>query len=372
MSHPFVTSEARVGKKPAKSTQCEFFKNKVGVIAAASSDMSAEVNSNSSHRTSSDVPYTKTAVYEAFKPLLRSLQVLGFYHCECTSNHGWQLWVSRIYCWIVTLSFAALTIMCILNLTTTTKITTDLFTLLISVVSYLLITFNGVSFILASHSRKSLTKFFICFSRLEQYGGPFIAISWLKRFLYIFCIGCWVSLITGMAFVAYLMSQNLFSVFMGSGQQQTTLMQVLFTLYLIFPTSCWIFTSCLEFSLGVIIYREILLFARSLKSKFVNGKVSAVANNNEIEKDRKRYLEMTRIIKAADNSLSVHQAAAFGCNVASICLQVYNICYYPEARSKAGAAGTYTFGLLICVVDIGVVCTSGILVTTGVCEHPAN
>lgn len=334
-----------------------------------------------SGETGISVPYTKTAVFEAFKPILRSLQVAGFYHVENneSSSTRWRLWLSRAYCWIIALGCLLLFVLNIAALRdTSSMVDTVLFTRLNNVVSLALVVVNAASFIAASHSRKALEKFFICYNRLHLYGGPYVTYKWLKMFLTAFCVGCWIALVPAMIFLSIVTtldpSYSLFAAVLEANTYSpgATFLNILFMAYI---SACWTFNACLELSLAIIIYRETTLFARALKQKYTNTANTFALNNisvaqntcSDLEQDRKRYLEITRIVKAADRSLSLHQAGAFGINVASICLQVYNICYYPDGRVKPNAAATYTFGLLLCVSDIVITCTSGILVVSGVC-----
>ncbi len=224
------------------------------------------------NRRTDVVPYNNSLVYEAFKPLLRSLLVAGFYHAEYRTDDGrWRLWLSRAYCWIVAAGFVAVLIVNILSLTATKKFDSDFFTLLTSIASYCLATLNAASFIVASHRRKALETFFTCFSRLDLYGGPYTAHSWLKTFLTICCAFCWISLVCSMAFVVFVMNQNLFSVTFGLNVHHSTALDVVSVIYMTYVVTCWIFISCMELSLAVVLYRELSLFARALKSKYVSS-----------------------------------------------------------------------------------------------------
>lgn len=373
--HPFTISDGENSDSmPPLSTSfnpAAFSKNR---------DQSSVPTGDDVREPGISVPYTKTAVFEAFKPILRSLQVAGFYHVDNneSSSTRWRLWLSRAYCWIVALGCLLLFVLNIAALRDASMVGTVLFTRLNNVVSLALVVVDAASFIAASHSRKALEKFFICYNRLHMYGGPYVTYKWLRMFLTAFCVSCWIALIPAMIFFSIVTtldpSYSLFAVVLeaktyGPG---ATFLNILFMAYI---SACWTFNACLELSLAIIIYRETTLFARALKKKYTNTANTFVLNNisvpqntcNDLEQDRKRYLEITRIVKAADRSLSLHQAGAFGINVASICLQVYNICYYPDGRVKPNAGATYTFGLLLCVSDIVITCTSGILVVSGVC-----
>lgn len=315
--------------------------------------------------------YTNSMVYKEFKPLLTSMLLCGLHHSKySTCSSTWRLWLSRLYCWAVTLSLTVVTVLNIASLRSITNVDSGLFTLLTSCSTYGLIASNAFSFILAAHHRKALEKFFTCFACLDLYGGPYVTRNWLKKFLNGTCIASWVSVGLGMVFVSLFMSQGMYSVIISPSDVQSknatsvSIAQAVSIAYMVYPVACWVFTTCLELALALVINRELSLFARTLKSKYVSGNGNFV-QSNEVEKDRRRFLEMTRIIKAADCSLAVHQVASFGFNIASICLQVYNICYYPELKENFGSY--FTFGLFMYASDVGTVYASGILVTIGVC-----
>lgn len=85
-----------------------------------------------------------------------------------------------------------------------------------------------------------------------------------------------------------------------------------------------------------------------------------------LEAERRRFLAMVRIVKAADHCLSLHHGATFGCGIANICLLLYCLIYYPALSSIPSVAGAFAFWLVMAVFDMTTVCLSGILVNSAV------
>lgn len=75
---------------------------------------------------------------------------------------------------------------------------------------------------------------------------------------------------------------------------------------------------------------------------------------------------MVRIVKAADQCLSLHHGATFGCGIAIICLLLYCLIYYPALSSIPSVAGAFAFWLVMAMFDMTTVCLSGILVNSAV------
>lgn len=73
---------------------------------------------------------------------------------------------------------------------------------------------------------------------------------------------------------------------------------------------------------------------------------------------------MTKIVTAADYTMSVHHGAAFGCDLGSICLLLYTLAYLPPPTTTVAA--TYVFFMFASFLDMAAVCVVGILVNAAV------
>ena len=312
--------------------------------------------------------YTNSPVYESSGPVLMWLRVVGFYYDkDIPVDNVVRNALHRIYCWAIALIIISVSLYNLLSLKDVKEVNLDMFLTFAGGCSYLLQTINVISFMVASHDNKALKKMFICFSDLSKFGGPYIDPSWLKKLAAVVCIMSCVGLAFAIMFITWMLANRspLAFIFPKTqiAEENILLVSILSFFFEIYIVCCWISCSLLELFLAIILYKEFVLFAKSLKKK-VNSSEEQIIQYFELE--RKRFLEMIRIVKAADRSLFLHQAACFGCNVIGLCLQLYAICYYASKIHSSAAAGFLTFGLTICVLDVAVVCTSGILITAGV------
>ena len=110
-------------------------------------------------------------------------------------------------------------------------------------------------------------------------------------------------------------------------------------------------------------HQELKLFCAFLSSKIDDNEVYS---EQSLEPERRHFLQMVNTIESADNCLSLHQSAAFACNVISICLILYSILCYPSFNSASGAMGTLAFWLFYAFADICVVITCDVLIKTEV------
>ena len=75
--------------------------------------------------------------------------------------------------------------------------------------------------------------------------------------------------------------------------------------------------------ISLFIKKECRLFRISLNNELGLLGCSGVM----FETERKRYIKMTRIVKAVDRSFSLRQAMSFGLNIINICELLYVISY---------------------------------------------
>ena len=313
--------------------------------------------------------YTNSPVYESCRPVLIWLRVVGFYYDKnIPADNVVRFTLHRIYCWAIALIIISVSLCNLLSLKDVKEVNLDMFLTFAGGCSYLLQTINVISFMVASHDSKALKKMFVCFSNLSKFGGPYIDPSWLKKLAAVCCILNCIGLAFAMTLITWMLVNRsplalIFPKTQTVAEENILWVSILSFFFMGYIVCCWISCSFLELFLGIILYKEFFLFAKSLKRK-VNSSEEQIIQYFELE--RKKFLEMIRIVKAADRSLFLHQAACFGCNVIALCLQLYAICYYASKIHSSAAAGFLTFGLTVSVLDIAVVCTSGILITAGV------
>ena len=314
------------------------------------------------------VDYTKTPLYDALRPMIYCLKIFGFHYVkvELAKGNVKQL-LLKLYCWLVTSVTLAVLALNLFSLKQITGFGPTLVLFTASIANFALCAMNALCFIFAAEYPKALRKFFFAFSDLSKYGGSFTSVSWLRELSISYCIIFWVSWAFGIAFVFYIIfSGQLFvTVYPTDNISDPTLLQVISVasaLLLCYLIGCWILINGLQIILGVLIYNEFKLFNAAFSSKVDNDR----RFQDSLENVKGRYLIMTRIVEAADCTLSLHQVASFVCDIINICLQLYYVCYYSSMATRADSVGYVTFGLTVSIVDVAIICTSGILVIQGV------
>lgn len=104
--------------------------------------------------------------------------------------------------------------------------------------------------------------------------------------------------------------------------------------------------------------RESTYFRRALSARIgANG--TGLSN---LDKEKRYFVQMARLIEAADRCLATHHGASFGCNVANLCLLMYSVIFYPNFNETAA----FIIWLISCCLDVLAVCFGGIMVYIGV------
>ena len=300
-----------------------------------------------------------TTIYEAFSPLISSLKVCGLYYVR---PQGRKVTMQQIYCW--TLSAVPFTSV-LIELSAFAKMTSiDInFMLLINCLGYtLLCAANVLTCVRNAQNPKYVRKFFLGFERLNRYGGSFVQANQVRQFAKIVCIVSWILYLANFGMMVY-------SVF------ATTFLDVVFSavplppshpalkIVLIVALSIiglqWIFSMSVETCFSTLLFMEYRKFYKNMKKKI---RCNAELFHKSIETDRKRFVEMSRIVESADQILAIHHGASFACNIANLCVLLYSIAYY----SKTAQVSFIVIWLILFAGDIINVCISGILVNATV------
>ena len=312
--------------------------------------------------------YTNSPIYKAFSPLLLSLKLSGLYYERNKTSSVLPL--HSLYSLTVTLAMWIVVIVNLYPLKTVTGVNPDLFALLNGILFYGQCAMNATCLYIASYRQKAFTRFFIGLMNLEKYGGIYTQPHQLRK---IAATICYIALLI----FVMLMIFNVFLIFatnvMGSliprvlvGDSETfywlRLLKMTMDLYF---TACWLLTNCLVMMMGYLIFNECTLYCKSFSMKLDTfGRCQATFEN-----ERNRFIEMMRIIKATDRTVSMRQVTSFGCNLVNICVLLYVVCYYPQLGSAQTVLGSYAYALSTSIVDVIVTCSSGILVSRGVSSN---
>jgi hypothetical protein len=340
--------------------------------------------------------YMTTPHYRAFDPLWLSLHVLGLQHTrrprkrmpQMTFEHSETAattdskyskmrptpsqayaWTISVMAWLVMGSTVASSVQ-----RTSSVTTPHLLAGLIQAVWTALCALNAACFLRISHSDQHIREFFLGLARLQLYGGAFVCVTKTRQRVFIVVVVCWlVSACNAFIFGYLTFSSSVLNTLLTDASFVTTdarrlLVKCMSMLLVIHLSALWAFPSALELSFTMLIRDEFRLFRRAIANKLdING--CCLYDSESLENDRRRLLEMVRVVQRADNCLSLHHGATFCCGIANICLLLYSLVYYPSLGSVPGASLAYTFWLLSAVADMAVVTTGGILVNSAVSDH---
>lgn len=123
----------------------------------------------------------------------------------------------------------------------------------------------------------------------------------------------------------------------------------------------WLFPVCLELGIGWLLRTEFDLFRKAFSARLAAER----GQTKSIETERKRFLEMTKIVEAADNCLAIHHGAVFLCDIANICFMLYMLAYLPTPPTSI--AVSFSLWVVAWLADMAVVCWVGITIDSGVC-----
>ena len=323
-----------------------------------------------SEKVSDEANYFFSPFYEAFAPLLSSLKLWGLYYCKTKRSdiNGILYSLSRLYCWVTTIIAWVMALRAFVSLRLMKQIDpVTLFNLCIGVF-FILTAMNATTFLKASYDSRSLRKFFLGFVKLEKYGGPFLSPKNAKQITSTATKVCWLGIMTNICITSVLTFKfTVFDIlaadpFLETGSVGQLIVKSVFICCCAYLTAMWIFPSAIDFSIAFLLYKEFRLFRKSFKAKMDDHDKFLGSMENE----RCRYLQMCRIIEAADDALALHHGASFSCNIVTMCLLLYSIIYYSSIFDDLILSISYAFWLCSSVVDMVVVCTCGILIKTSV------
>ena len=314
------------------------------------------------------VHYTSSPMYKAFLPLLYSLKLGGMYHERDAIRKSKRLTsCSQFYSFLVTIALWAAALITVYPLKNFTSVNPTSFGILNSILLYFQCAVNVGCLLSASYSEKGWKKFFISFSSLDKYGGVYTDSNWFKKVTAVFCFITWLLFIIVSVFSFLLLfsaplQSSAIALLLNSVTDIYYLSRVLTLLSLLYLSFCWLFMNCLLLLIGVLVYKECKLYRVSFSTKSNQLGCSHMVFENE----RKRFIEITRIVKAADSFLGIRNASALSFNVINICVLLYILIYNPDVARDQENFPTYFFGIVMCLSDIVIVCISGILVISGV------
>lgn len=312
--------------------------------------------------------YMRTPLYNSFSPLMFSLWLAGLHYSRRVNSFGtFQKLptISQVYCWTVTSAIWAVTLGALFSLRLVKRFGPSLLTNLSLFIWLLLCALNATNFLNASHSPKSKRKFFLGFSQLS--GGHLMCPVRMNRMIFIGTVISWFLVAFNVSLLGFLtfntpFLDSLFEPLLTFHPAAHLVSKGVFMILAFYLSCAWVFPSTLELSMSFLIYSEFKLFRKSFSAKISDDGVYA----GSLEVDRRRFLEMVNIVTAADRCLSLHHGAAFSCNIVNFCLILYCMAYYPSLMQITTAVTAFAFWLQACILDIAVVCISGILVNSSV------
>ena len=337
------------------------------------SNVSLYYNLQQQIESKADTDYTKTLLYKAYRPLMFSLQLMGWHHhrrvLKDSDNNCGMPTASQVYSWIVTIICWLLLARSAVVLRNVTEVGPIMLSSLSFLIWLLLCALNATAFLKASHQPENEHKFFRGFAKLNRFGGAFISPIKTRKYIIMGTILMWIIVLINFAIVSYLLfGTQLFDMqtsdlFTAADGLPFLVLKGVYCLCMFYLMTVWVFPSALQLSMSILIYKEFSLFRESFRSKMSKDKRYL---GNSLELDRRRFMKMLRIVEAADGCLSLHQSATFLCNIGNICVLLYNILYYPSFAKDPIIASAFVFWIFFGVADICVVILSGVLVNSSV------
>ena len=302
------------------------------------------------------VDFSKLSVYKALIPILFSLRIAGLYYVRneatITVKFNIAALLSKIYCIIVMLiTWMGFIVNCTLFYGVPNMILLLFVTTLVLQAS--LAAVKVTCLFKAAYDRKALSKFIICMTSLA--GNDDTILRWVRKAAIICCVICWPLLVAGITIIFYIT----FGLGIMSNDLAGLITSILTAVYFI---ASFIFFDCLELLISIMVRKQFLLLSFSIRENTGN----AGNYHGSLEKERIKFLEILRCIKAADKFLSIHHAASLGINVANVCIFIFIISYNPQLMNNDFLRYFMILDLLMCFTDMSLVCTSGILITSGV------
>ena len=312
--------------------------------------------------------YTSLRLYQSFKPIWVSLKIIGLHYEPRSRKSAVCCSAVQVYCFsIAVLLWTALVFNSVFTYKNGMPKGVALFFSITSLLWNLLGAVNATCIIRSSCNPNALNKYFFSFSNLEKHGRVYLPKEWLEKSVAICCSLGWTFSALGSAYQLYIsVGTPLFDGAIMEIQPVLPVHPILLKLVIAiiqsYFFSMWIFVSVLQISLTISIYYEFMLFHRLFSSRLKQDG----QNIFSIENERRRFLEMRRIVDGADETFSFRMAACFGCNVIGICLLLYSLMYYPEAIHYPMLTLAYVYWLTISIIDLVVSCSCGILIRASV------
>ena len=320
-----------------------------------------------------EMDYIQTPLYKAFNPLIVSLKLVGMHYTlkkTDTGKYSAVSIVSQAYSWFLTILAWAMAVRAAATLRLFNSSGPELLSVLSSITWITLCALNASCFLKAAYNPESMMEYFFGFTKLNKFGGSFVCPQRVTKFILAGTLISWIIVITNAIVLSYLINATQLFDFLATDplplDSDTTsyrMMKIIFTIIDFFLTAFWVFPSAMQFSTCFVVYQELKLFCASLESKINDD---GDFTGKSLEPDRKRFLQIVKIIESTDNCLSLHQSAALGCNIINICLLLYVMLYYPKFRAIPAAMGGMAFWLFYAFADICVVIASGVLINSEV------
>ena len=377
-------------RKTVKSVSEKFFSNNSSEVEIPIEDCNSPSNDfktslqdskltfydrQQSISSNKDFDYTQTPLYKAFSPLMMSLKLVGLHHTRRKNNGGKYFalpTVSQVYSWFLTI----VAWMMIVRVAATLRFLNSPGPAMLSTLSSLtwmtLCALNATCFLKASYNPESIVEYFGGFIKLNKFGGPYVCPKKIQKYILAGTIVTWIIVIITATVFGYMVNATqLFDILatdpltLDSDTYLYWAMKIIFTIIGFFLSAFWVFPSAMQLSVCLIIHRELKLFRTSLGSNINDDGVFICQS---LEPERRRFLQIVKIIESADSCLSLHQSSAFACNITNTCLLLYIILYYPEFNSLPSAVGAMAFWLFYAFADICVVIASGVSINSEVSE----
>lgn len=311
--------------------------------------------------------YTKSPIYEAFYPLLTSLKIGGlYYNTNAEDRNSLRQRSLRMYCLNGAVVAWASVIFMLALLRNVDKVDQLLMNILSAVAWTSLSALNATAGLRASHQPKQQRKFCRGFGKLQQFGGPYVQLEGARATARHVTVAIWVVLAIKMVSFGYAtflttLFDPIFETFVPqSNVTGTLIIKIVFLCQVTLLEMQFNLLNGLEFAFTIVLFKELGAFRKTLADAIDDEG----CYHGNLETARCHFVELARLVKAADRCLAIHHGASFACNTANICLLLYAIIFFPAQYQTP----PFIFWFITCLADIIGICVCGIVIFIKVSE----
>ena len=328
--------------------------------------------------------YTSTPMFQAMKPLFISLQLVGLYHkksygcvmtCMKRNNRhcSWctnlakvklrHISISQIYNWLMFFVMLFSFLRYFASYRELLPLGTQFFLTIAAHIWAVFCLLGQVTCLRASHRYEGIPQFFIEWKRVLDE----INIDFDKQKLYKISVICtalaWIFILCNMSFIAYLAwpLPDFMTPLFGPFADQNDYARPLIIILILTQNFSWIFPIIVDNIFCTILYTQFTIFNDNFRKKCNHGQFQG-----NLGEERMKHQKICRLVRHADDFLSLYNASNFVCNISMMILIVYNIVYDAAIQDSSWAMFIAIFWFGCGFTFLSICCIGGAMVNHAV------